>query len=90
MTKEGPHWHFSSLPISFHHINEVISCGIAAQSDVGVVDLVLCQNALNCFSIKLALCTLMREKEEDGHDVEQKDAEYRRLFLYILNTCSDA
>lgn len=37
----GPFWHFSSLPISLYYINEVISCDIAAQSHVGVVDLVL-------------------------------------------------
>lgn len=65
MTKEDPFWHFSSLPISLHHINEVISCGVAAQSDVGVVDLVLCQDTLNSFSIQLTLCTLKRERERE-------------------------
>lgn len=63
MTKEGPLWHFSSLPISLHHINEVISGGVTAQSDVGVVDLVLGQDTLNSFTIQLRLCTLKRERE---------------------------
>lgn len=61
MTKKGPFWLFSSLPISLHHINEVISCGVAAQSDVGVEDLVLCQDTLNSILIQLRLDTLMRE-----------------------------
>ena len=63
MTKEGPFWHFSSLPISLHHINEVISCGVAAQSDVGIVDLVLCQDTLHSVSIQLSLCTLNRKRQ---------------------------
>lgn len=57
-TTEGSFWHFSSLPISLHYINEVISCDIAAQSHVRVVDLVLCQDALHRFTVQLALGTL--------------------------------
>lgn len=57
-TKEGPFWHFSSLPISFYYINEVISCDIATQSHVRVVDLVLCQDALHRFTVQLALAAL--------------------------------
>lgn len=87
MTKEGPFWHFSSLPISLHHINEVISCGVAAQSDVGVVDLVLCQDTLNSFSIKLGLCTLKRERGEDRQDVNQHKTVRQRKQKYILNSC---
>ena len=65
MTKGSPFWHFSSLPISLHHINEVISCGVAAQSDVGVVDLVLCQDRLHCITIQFSLCTLKREENKE-------------------------
>lgn len=57
-TKEGSFWHFSSLPISLYYINEVISCDIATQSHVRVVDLVLCQDTLHRFTVQLALGTL--------------------------------
>lgn len=57
-TKEGPFWHFSSLPISLYYINEVISCDIATQSHVRVVDLVLCQDTLHRVTVQLGLGTL--------------------------------
>ncbi len=86
MTKEGPFWHFSSLPISLHHVNEVISCGVTAQSDVGVVDLVLCQDTLNSFSIQLRLCTLKRAREGEGRqDVSQHKSARPWKDKYILN-----
>lgn len=53
----------SSLPVSLHHINKVISCDITAQSDVGVVDLVFRQDAFNGLSIQLSLCTLMKTNQ---------------------------
>lgn len=86
MTKEGPLWHFSSLPISLHHINEVISGGVTAQSDVGVVDLVLGQDTLNSFTIQLRLCTLKRERGEDRQDVNQHERVGQWKQKHILNS----
>lgn len=53
-------WRFSSLPISLHHVNEVIGCDVVTQSHVCVVDLVLCQDTLHSFTVQLALRTLTR------------------------------
>lgn len=57
-SRGGPFWHFSSLPISLYYINEVISCDIATQSHVRVVDLVLCQDTLHRVTVQLTLGTL--------------------------------
>lgn len=58
-------WRFSSLPISLHHVNEVIGCDVVTQSHVRVVDLVLCQDTLNSFTVQLGLCTLTSEGEKE-------------------------
>lgn len=69
-TKEGSFWHFSSLPISLYYINEVISCDIATQSHVRVVDLVLCQDTLYRFIVQLALGTLDGGKKRKNYQVK--------------------
>lgn len=53
----------SCLPVSLHHVNEVISRGVTAQGDVSVVDLVLGQDALHCVTVQLTLWTLERRRE---------------------------
>lgn len=45
-------------PISLHHVDEVIRRGVAAEGDVGIVDLVLGQDGLHRVAVELALRTL--------------------------------
>lgn len=68
MTKDGPFWYLSSLPISLHYINEVISCDVAAQSHIGIVDLILWQDTLDSFTIQFALCALKKEENTRQRD----------------------
>lgn len=52
-----------SSPISLHHVDEVVSRAVAAQSHVGVVNLVLGQDALHRVAVQLALCALVGDGE---------------------------
>lgn len=67
VTKGGaPPRRLGSSPISLHHVDEVVSCAVAAQSHVGVVDLVLGQDALHRVAVQLGLCALVRESGARG------------------------
>ena len=59
----------SCLPVSLHHVDEVISRGVTAQGDVSVVDLVLGQDALHCVTVQLTLWTLEKEQERKNTSV---------------------
>lgn len=52
-----------SVPVSFHHINEIICCGITTQSHISIMDFVLSQNALHSFSIQLTLRALNGQRK---------------------------
>lgn len=62
----------SCLPVSLHHVDEVIGSGVAAQGDVSVVDLVLGQDALHCVTVQLTLWTLEKEQEHQRKLIEIK------------------
>jgi hypothetical protein len=46
------------LPVALNDIDEVIGGTVSTQGDVGVEDLVLCQNALHLVTVQLTLNTL--------------------------------
>lgn len=47
-----------SAPVSLHDVDEVVRCGVAAQRDVSVVDLVLREDALHSLQVQLTLDAL--------------------------------
>ena len=48
----------SCLPVALHDVDEVVGGAVSTQGDVGVVDLVLGQDALHRFTVQLTLSTL--------------------------------
>lgn len=49
MTEYGGHE--DVLPVSLHHINEVISCSVASQGYICVVDLILGKDAFHSLTV---------------------------------------
>lgn len=54
----GIRLHPRPVPVSFHHINEVICCGVTTQSHIGIMNFVFRQNALHSFCIQFTLRAL--------------------------------
>lgn len=52
------------VPVSLHHVYEVIGSHVAPQRYVCIVDFILSQNALHRFTIQLALRTLRHDDKK--------------------------
>ena len=52
------HCMIKCLPVALNDVDEVIGGTVSTQGDVGVEDLVLCQNALHLVTVQLTLNTL--------------------------------
>lgn len=50
--RKSPLWH---VPVPLDHVDEVISRAVTAKGDVGIVDLVLCEDSLHRVTIQLTL-----------------------------------
>ena len=76
------HNHFSLLqvttPLTFDHINELVNCGVAAEEDVHVEDLVLLQNGLHYLQIDV--------RQRDGW--VERDSCYGQFSMDIFLACA--
>lgn len=55
---EGRNQKVCCLPVSLHHVDEVIGRAVTAEGDVCIVDFVLSQDALHCLQVQFTLGAL--------------------------------